>query len=517
MINNKTENNKRVAKNTLLLYFRMFITMAVSLYTSRIVLNTLGVDDFGIYNVVGGVVAMFSLLSGSLSASVSRFLTFELGKGNTNQLRKIFSTSIVIHVALALVVLILAESIGIWFLNTKMNIPESRIVAANWVMQFSIFTFVVNIISVPYNATIIAHEHMKAFAYISIVEVLLKLAVVYLLYVLLFDKLIIYSLMIFAVALIIRIIYGIYCKSNFEECKLKFSFDKQILKEMTGFAGWNFIGASAGVMRNEGVNVALNLFCGPAVNAARGISFQVSAAINAFVTNFMTALNPQITKSYASGDHKYSLTLVYQGARLSFYMLLLLSLPIIFEAEQVLTIWLKIVPAHTVNFVRLVLLFTLTETLSRTMITAMLATGNIRNYQIIVGGLQLMNFPFSYLLLKIGLLPEITMIVSIVISICCLIARLVMLKGMIDISIRYFARNVMGNVLVVSILSSIIPYLVYRNLSPNIGRLIIVSIVSVVNTLSVIFFIGCSQKERKLVYSKIENFKSKSFRKSIVS
>ena len=509
----ESNNNKRIAKNTLLLYFRMLLTMAISLYTSRVVLNVLGVVDFGIYNVVGGVVAMFTILSGSLSASVSRFLTFELGKGDNDKLKRVFSTSVIIHIALAIVVLVLTETAGVWFLNHKMTVPIERLEAANWVLQFSILTFVVNIISVPYNAAIIAHEHMKAFAYISIVEVVLKLVVVYLLYILVYDKLLIYAFMLFILALIVRIIYGVYCKKNFDECSFHIVYDKGLLREMTGFAGWNFIGASSAVLRDQGVNILLNMFCGPAVNAARGISFQVNTAINGFVVNFMTALNPQITKSYASRDYKYSLTLVYQGARLSFYMLLLLSLPVIIETEQILTVWLKLVPAHTVNFVRLILILALSEALSGTMVTVMLATGKIRNYQIVVGGLQMLNFPLSYILLKLGLFPEITMVVSIAISGICLLARLWMLKGMIDISIKYFLVHVFGNVFIVALFSSVIPYFIYISLPLGIERFLIVAPITVLNTLLFIFFVGCSSEERSFVVSKVISVKDKFKRK----
>ena len=287
-------NNKRIAKNTLLLYFRMLFMMAVSLYTSRVVLNALGVEDFGIYNVVGGVVAMFSMLSGSLSAAITRFITYELGKGNQENLKKIFSSSVTIQIGLAILIIVVAEAIGVWFLNMKMNIPDVRITAANWVFQFSILTFAVNLISVPYNASIIAHERMSAFAYISILEAIGKLAIVFLIVISPMDKLIFYAILMCAVALIVRLAYGVYCKRHFEECTYHFIFDRDLLKHMFGFAGWNFIGATSAVLRDQGGNVVINLFCGPAANAARGIAFQVNNAISGFVTNFMTALNRKL-------------------------------------------------------------------------------------------------------------------------------------------------------------------------------------------------------------------------------
>ena len=401
-------NNRKIAKNTLLLYFRMLLTMAVSLYTSRIILNTLGVEDFGIYNVVGGVVAMFSIISGSLSAAISRFITYELGREGYDRLKVIFSSAVTIQVILAFLICILAEVGGVWFLNTQMNIPVERVVAANWVLQCSIFTFMINLISIPYNAAIIAHERMKAFAYVSILEVVLKLLVAFALYIVIFDKLKVYAVLLLIVALIIRFVYAYYCKRHFKECTYRFIYDKEVLREMAGFAGWNLIGSSAGVLKDQGVNIVINLFCGTTVNAARGIAVQVNNATQSFVRNFMTALNPQITKSYASSDSEYLMKLLYKGSRLSFYMLLLLSLPIIIETDCILSVWLKVVPEHTVNFVRLILVLAMCESISLPLITVMLATGKIRNYSIIVGGLNMMNFPFSYLLLYWGFEPEST-------------------------------------------------------------------------------------------------------------
>ena len=256
-----TENNKRIAKNTLFLYARMLLIMAVTLYTSRVVLRVLGVEDFGIYNVVGGVVAMFSILSGSLSAAISRFITFELGANNQKRLKAVFSSAIMIQWTLAAFIIVLAEILGVWFLNHRMNIAQERLLAANWVLQCSIATFAINLISVPYNAAIIAHERMQAFACVSVIEAFLKLVAVYVLSVFLFDKLIVYSFLLLGISLIIRMIYGIYCGKNFAECHFHFIINKGLLREMISFAGWNFIGASSGVLKGQGVNILLNLFC----------------------------------------------------------------------------------------------------------------------------------------------------------------------------------------------------------------------------------------------------------------
>ncbi|MDR1895702.1 MAG: oligosaccharide flippase family protein [Prevotellaceae bacterium] len=509
MTSTNSENNKRIAKNTIMLYFRMLITMGVSLYTSRIVLHTLGIEDFGIYNVVGGVVAMFSIISGSLSVAISRFITFELGKNNQEKLKNIFSVSITIQYILALIIVILTETIGVWFLNVKMNIPEIRINAANWVLQFSIFAFAVNLINVPYNATIIAHEHMKAFAYIGIIEVVLKCIIVFLLVITPYDSLIAYSFSLLLITIIIRIIYNIYCKKYFEECSYRFVMDKPLLKSMMSFSGWNFIGVSSAILREQGVNIVLNIFCGPILNAARGIAVQVNSAINGFVSNFMMALNPQITKSYATDNWDYMMMLIQQGARLSFYMLLFLSLPVIIETEYILSIWLNLVPEHACNFVRLILLFAMSEAISGTLITAMLATGKIKKYQIIVGSLQMMNLPVSYLFLKMGFFPEITMMIAIFFSQVCLVARLWLLRGMIGLSARYYLQHVYINVMIVFFLSGVLPIFIFKNMEQGLIRFLMVSLMSVLSTLFVILFVGSSKKERKFVYEKINIVKNK--------
>ena len=502
-MSDNTTNNKRIAKNTLLLYARMLLTMTVSLYTSRVILQVLGVEDFGVYNVVGGIISMFAFINGGMVAATQRYITFEIGSGNKEKLKRVFSTSLQIHAVISILVIILGETVGLWFLSEKMVIPNGRMESALWVYQCSILACVVNIMSIPYNADIVAHEKMSAFAYISIVDVVLKLLIVYLLMLSPFDKLVVYAVLLLIVQLSVRLVYTRYCKKHFEECTYRFVYEKSLLKEMLSFAGWNFIGSSATVFRDQGVNIAINIFCGPAVNAARGISLQVNAAISGFVNNFMTALNPQIIKSYAIGESSHVMTLIYQGARLSFYMLLLLSLPVIIEANSILNVWLVTVPEYTVTFVRLVLVLTLFESLSNPLVTAMLATGKIRNYQLVVGGLQMLNFPFSYMLLYWGLFPEITLVVAIVISQCCLIARVFMLRGEIEISPLSYFKRVYLNILVVSICSSILPICVYYHLPMGGIRFVLVVGCSLLCSLLAILYIGCSSSERSFVAQKI--------------
>lgn len=502
-------SNKRIVKNTLLLYFRMLFMMAISLYTSRVILNALGVVDYGIYNVVGGVVAMFSMISGSLSAAITRFITYELGYGKQEDLKKIFSTAVTIQTGLAILVIILAEVIGVWFLNMKMNIPATRMIAANWVFQFSILTFVINLVSVPYNACIIAHERMSAFAYISILEAVGKLLIAFLIIISPIDRLIFYAIMMFLVALIVRFTYGTYSKKHFEECQYSFILDKILLKRMCNFAGWNFIGASAEVLRDQGSNIIINIFCGPVVNAARGIAFQVNAAVNGFVTNFMTALNPQIIKSYASGDKNYMMTLVFQGARLSFYLLLFLSLPILINTHFLLELWLKIVPEHAVPFVQLVLVFSMCESISKSLMTAMLATGKIRNYQIIVGSINMLNLPISYMLLRMGMLPESVFFVAILLSLFCLAARIILLQRMVGLSSKAFLNKVCINVTIVTILSAIPPIWLASFLEESLTSFLYLTFVSLISTGITIYFVGCNKEERKFVLDKFDKIKHK--------
>ena len=502
MDNHASINNKRIAKNTIVLYFRMLFLMIVSLYTSRVILNALGVEDYGIYNVVGGVVTMFSLLSTSISSSISRFLTFELGTGDENKLSKVFSSSVTIQAGMALLIIMFAETIGLWFVNTKLVIPDARMQAANLVYHLSILTFAVNLISIPYNAAIIAHERMSAFAYISIVEALVKLSVAWLIVISPIDRLVFFAAGLAVLSVILRVVYGYYCKQKFSECTYHFIYDHDLLKQMFGFAGWNFIGATSGILRDQGGSIIINLFFGPSVNAARALASKVNAAISSFVSNFMTALNPQITKSYAQGDNGYLMTLLFQGARLSFYILLLLSLPVLFNTHWLLVTWLRLVPEHTVAFVQLSLIFAMMESISNPLITAMLATGKIRNYQLLVGGLQLMNLPVSYICLLMGGEPELVIVVAIVIGQLCLYARLYMLRGMIGLPVMKYLKNVYFNVIVVGILSAVIPYSISSMFEEGVISFGVITMVCLICTLAIEFYIGSTKSERCFVMSK---------------
>ena len=508
MSNQTSDNNKRIAKNTLLLYVRMLFTMAVSLFTSRVILNTLGVEDYGIYNVVGGIVTMFSVLSGSLSSSISRFITFELGKGNIERLKTIFSTGVNIQLGMSVFIIIVAEAVGIWFLNTKMNIPTDRMVAANWVFQCAILTFVLNLLSVPYNAAIIAHEKMSAFAYISVVEVTLKLIIVYMLMISPFDRLETYAVLLLLVGAVIRFIYGYYCKRHFEECTYHFVFDKPVLKEMTGFAGWNFLGNGAYMLNTQGINILMNLYFGVAVNAARGIATQVDAALKQFVNNFTTAVNPQITKSYAQGDLDYMHKLVCRSAKFSAFLMLFFAIPIILETHSILTIWLKTVPEYAAIFLQLIIISSFVDTvLANSLVTSMFATGNIKRYQIIVTTIGSLVFPFSWIAFQLGFQPEIAYVLYFIIYTILLGVRLFLLKGMVKLPVMMYVRDVLYRVLPVMVISLIPSIIIRFSMQEGWMRLILLCLVSTIVTAIIEYWIGLTKNERKFILDKINNNK----------
>lgn len=495
--------NKRIAKNTAMLYFRMLLTMAVSLYTSRIVLNTLGVEDFGIYNVVGGFVTMFGFLNNSMASATQRFLAFEIGRNDFGQLRKVFSMSVNIHFIIALVILVLAETVGLWFVNTQLTIPPERMEAARWVFQFSIFAFLVNVVSVPYNAAIIAHERMNVFAWVSILQVSLKLLIVFMLQWFGFDKLKLYAVLVFMVSVIIRIIYGIYCSRNFKESKFKFFWEKAMFRTLMSYAGWNLWGNAAGALFGQGVNILLNIFFGPAINAARGIAYQVRGAVHGFVQNFQMAMNPQIIKSFAAGDLKYMHQLIFNGARYSFFLLFALALPILLETPTILKLWLKIVPDYTVIFTRLVLINVLIDTISGPLMTAAQASGKIKLYQGVVGGLLLFILPVSWLFLKLGYPPPVTLFVSISISIIALFSRLLILRNLVKLKMKDFLNEVVLKVLIVGSISVIIPVIFYYYLEPSLSRFLITGFSSVISSVFCIYLIGLSKSERLFVLQTI--------------
>lgn len=500
-------NNKRIAKNTLLLYIRMILVMLVTLYTTRIVLTALGIEDYGIFSVVGGIVTMFSFLSGTMASASQRYFAFELGKKNFEQLQKVFNMTIIIYAVIAIIILILAETIGLWFLNTKMNIPTERIDAARWVYQFSIFSFLFTILAIPYNALIIANEDMKIYAYVSIIEVILKLAIVYLLLLISFDKLKLYSILIFIVTIMITSTYKIICRKKYNKNRFIYNWDNKLFKEIITYSGWNLFGSISNVLMGQGINLLLNVFFNPAINAARGISFQISMALKSFSNNFYTAVKPQVTKYYAQKDMENMNKLVIQSSKWSFFLLLLLSVPIINETLNILELWLKEVPNNTVLFTQLLIVNILLESLSNPLRTVVQATGNVKVYQSIVGGLQIMNLPISYIFLKNRFQPEIVFIVAIIISCICLIARLIILRNLMQFDIKRFSKSVLAPVTLVSVLSFgvTIPFSIYL-VNSFMGSLWSI-LISVVSVGVFVFFIGLNRNEKNIIIIVLKNIK----------
>lgn len=497
------DNNKRIAKNTLLLYVRMMFMMAVALYTSRVVLNTLGVEDYGIYNVVGGVVAMFGFINGSMSSATQRYITFALGKGDMDRLKTVFSTTLQIHMLIAALIVILGETVGLWFLYNKMQIPPDRMDAAFWVLQCSIVASVVMIVSVPYNADIIAHEKMSAFAYISILEAVLKLAIVYMLLFFSLDKLVLYAILILAVQLLIQFCYMYYCSRHFPETIYRRVWDKSLFKEMTSFAAWSIFGNLSGVLYTQGLNMMLNVFFGPVVNAARGIAVQVQNAIQQFVGNFQMALNPQITKTYARGEHEQMHTLMFRSARFSYYLLFFLSLPVLFETELILRVWLKTVPENTVIFLRLMICTSLIYTLSNPLIIANQATGKVKKYQAVCGTTLIMILPISYVCLRLGMPAYSVFIVHFVMESLCHIARMTMLRPLIGVRIRDYVRHIHVYVVSVTVLAVIIPLVAYLLMDNTILRFFVICTLCVLSVSVVTFYIGLTKHERIVVTEKV--------------
>lgn len=506
-------NNRRIVKNAAALYLRMIVTMLVGLYTSRVILQALGVEDYGIYNVVGGFVSMFSLISGSISNSISRFLTFELGRGDQEKLKRIFSTSIFVLCGLSLLVVLATESIGLWYLDHKMVIPAERMDAAFWVFQISVLTFVIRLVNMPYNASIVSHERMDIYAYLSISDAIIKLLICYAVMVSPIDRLVFYAILLFAAGLFNQLVYVWFCKKKFEECRFRWVLDRTLFQEMFGFAGWNFIGTSAAILRTQGANLLLNWAGGPVVNAAYGIANTISNVVSQFVGNFTQAFNPQITKRYASGEYQSLMQLLIYGSKYSYYLMFILALPVALNTEFILKIWLGVVPEHTVWFCRLMFVFLLAHSISLPIIAAKNATGNIRNYQIVVGSVALMMIPLAYVGLKAGLPVEWVSASIAITAIAQIGVRMYMLRGDFPCwSSRVYINKVVFNVLSVTVVAFILPFICFKTLSEGWFNFLLTSIVSVLSCAITILYIGCSKNERVFINSKAKEILQKAFK-----
>lgn len=492
------QNNKRIAKNTLLLYVRTFVTLLISLYTSRLVLNALGVEDFGIYNIVGGVVASFTFLNTTMASATQRFLTYELGKKNFTALKMVFANSKSIHLLLSVLVLLLAETFGLWFTNNMLTLPTNRIFAANIVFQCAIGTFIVNILSVPYNALIIAHEKMSAFAYISILEVLIKLIISLTTVYALFDKLIIYATLWLIGSIIVRIVYSQYCVKHFEESKSKPSINKKCFSAMLGFSSINLCEIFANMLSNHGVNILLNIHFGPSVNAARGIANQVGNALNSFTNNFTMALKPQITKNYAAKNTDAMLSLVSNGNRFSFYLLMLMGLPVFFKADYILELWLKIPPSISCIFLRLLILTNLCKMLTNTFYTAISATGKIKKYQSVFAFFRFMVFPACWLSLSLGTDPTVVYYVTLGFEIFGTAVKLHLLQCQIEFHVWQYCKETIIPCVIVFIVSMMASFVLKMFFPNTIEGLLFFVLTDCLAILLFILVLGLKPSERKL-------------------
>lgn len=474
--------------------------MLIGLYTVRVVFSTLGLVDYGIYNVVGGIVVMFSFLSNSMATASQRFFSIELGRNDKQQLKRIFSLTITIYVVISVIVLLLAETLGLWFLNTQMVIPNERINVVNWIYQFSIFSFIVTIMTIPYNAMIIARENMGVYAYVSIIEAILKLLIVYLLVLFSLDKLKLYAALMSASTCIISVIYLTICRRKYEESRFQFYWDKELFNSMFSFSSWKIIGAISGLFCNYGLNILLNIFFGPAVNAARAISYQLNSAIVSLSSSLYTAVRPQITKSYAAGDIKHALLLVFQSSKFSFYLILLLSMPIMLETSFLLKIWLKDTTEYMIVFTRLIIIFSLINCLESPLSDIVQATGKIKKYQIIIGSITLLTLPLSYTSFKLGFPPETSLYILITVYSLAHFLRLWVVRNLVGMSIKNYLREVFCIILMVGLIALILPVsLMYYLKEDNFYRFFLVVSGCEFSVLSTIYLIGLKKNERKIV------------------
>ena len=497
-------NNKRIAKNSLLLYVRMFFTMLVSLYTSRVVLKALGFEDFGIYNVVAGFVSMLAFLNNSLSLATQRFLSIALGRDEEYDVKEIFSQSVNAHFCLAACVFIIAEVFGLWFLYNKLNVSPERFDAAFWVFQCSVLSTIVLICSVPYNALIIVHEKMSAFAYISIFEVIGKLGISLMLQFTKYDKLVIYAVLLFFLQLLIRLLYGLYCKKHFIETSIHLHWNKHLLAQLLSFTGWTVVGNIATILSSQGLNMILNIFFGPVVNAARGIAVQIEGAVVGFAQNIQLAINPQIMKTYAAGNIKQHVTLVVSSAKYCGIMLLIISIPILIELKDILVLWLGNYPDHTVNFVSLIIITSILNSTVNSSAISINATGKIKSYQIIVCGTMLTVVPISYIFLKYIQVAEIVFILNFIILSIAQLMRLFYVKKYVGLSIAEFIKNVYLRLVICSFLMFIVPYYFSTQIDNIYIRLFLVIGIAFIYGSIIVLFVGLKKEERIFIYNYIK-------------
>ncbi len=500
-----SDNSRRIARNTLALYSRMLILMVIGLFTARIVLGALGIEDRGVYDTVGSFVSMMAIVTSSLSTAISRFLTVEIGKGDMASLKKVFATANAIMLIVAAVVILIAEPVGLWYIDNVMNLPDGRLSAARWVFQFSLATFVINMLSVPYNATIIAHEKMSAFAVIGVVEGVCKLLVALALLKVSMDKLILYALLMCCVALLVRFLYASYCRRCFEESRTGVRFDKEYSRQMFGFAGWNGLSYGVYLVNIQGVTQLVNYFFGVVFNTMRGIAFNVENMVKQFVTNVLQAINPQITKSFVSGDTDYSFNLVCKGAKYSFLIIFILAVPFLFEAEMLLALWLKaeFVPEGTALFTRLTLLCLLLDLLMTSSSTLVQASGRIRKFYIVTSCITFLIFPLTWIAYRLGAPAYVCYLVFIGVYVINDIVKLFLMREIVGFPISLFMKEVILKVLPVVVITLLVTFLVWKLVPAGGWRLLAVLFTGTVSTCITTYTFALTEGERAFVRSKL--------------
>lgn len=502
---NKHKDNKRIFKNTILLYIRMLVTMAIGFYTSRVVLDALGITDFGIYNVVGGIVGMLATLYGPMASATQRCLTFSLGKDDEVLTRKVFSTSVSSQLIIALLLFIAIETIGVWYLNHYAVIPDDRKDIAFWVFQISTITMILTILNVPFQGAIIAHEKMGVFATFTISDVTMKLIICYALYNTSLDKLLLYAWLLFITFLINFIGIQIYCHLKIKEARFILGWDKKIFKDMWGLAFWSISGNIAFIGYSQGITLLINMFYGPILNTAAGIGGQATNIINQFSSNFQTALNPQITKCYAANELTDMHQLIYRSSKFSFYLMLILAVPFFFEAHFFLEIWLKEVPDHAVSFMRLGIFISMLSALRNPLYIAAMANGNIKYFQLITNGILLLICPISYYFYKNGGIPETGTIVYLITLFFTILVSAYLLQRMIKLNFKDFITKIIIRIIIISLITFALPMLIYYNYEEGWYRLILLSIFSCSVTIATILFIGMDKQERIFIYNIFKN------------
>ena len=499
------ENNKRIAKNTLVLYMRMLAMMILGIFTSRITINALGVSDYGVNNVVAGFVSMLGFFNSILAGGSTRFITFYLGKGDLGRLREVFSACMTLHVIMALLVLIGGETIGLWFVNYQLNIDPDRMVAANWVYQFAILSACFSITQTPYTAEIMAHEKMSAFAWMVIFDVVVKLLLVALLLYVPTDKLILYSAFMLVVSIIDIAIARIYCHVKFEECSFKLGYDKPLYKEMANYTGWNTIGAFAFMSHNQGINILLNLFYGTVVNASRGIAFAVSGYVSSFISNFQSAAAPQIIKFHASGEDDKMNELIHNVSKYSTYLFFLFGIPLLIETEYFIRLWLGNVPQYVVWFVRLTLLQSMVMGIDFSIGRGIHAYGKMKLPNLVSGTVYLMILPLSYIGMKLGAGPVVSYVMIVAMYPIALLTDLWILKKFSGFEVGKFLLDVVARCFAMMVAISLLPIYIFLNLDEGLLRLFAVCSTSVLISIVVIYYWGLPVSLRQQVVAKVRD------------